>query len=93
MTKTDDLVPGLTWTQLQTLLMSMADTPEKKAMVPHLVEGTRKQAPFLTPEGNLKEIIYIGAVMLDVRFKPPVLGRNTSPASSPSPPSQLSPRW
>lgn len=93
MTKTDDLIPGVTWSQLQTVLMSLADTPVKKTMVQHLVEGTRKQAPFLTAEGSLKEIIYIGAVMLDVRFQPSASDLNTSDASSSSSPSRLSSPW
>lgn len=93
MTKTDDLIPGVTWSQLQTVLMSLADTPVKKTMVHHLVEGTRKQAPFLTAEGSLKEIIYIGAVMLDVRFQPSASDLNTSDASSSSSPSRLSSPW
>jgi len=82
MTKTDDLIPGITWTQLEAVLDSLADTPVKKEMVLHLVEGTRKQSPFLTAEGSIKEIIYIGAVLLDVRFNPSVSDLNTSDASS-----------
>jgi len=84
MTKTDDLIPGITWTQLETVLDTLADTPVKKEMVRHLVEGTRKQSPFLTADGSIKEIIYIGAVLLDVRFNPSASDLNTSDASSSS---------
>jgi hypothetical protein len=93
MTKTDALIPGVTWNQLQSILSSLADTPAKRAMVQHLVEGTRKQAPFLTAEGSLKEIIYIGAVLLDVRFQPSVSDPNTSDASSLSSASRPSSPW
>ena len=92
MTKTDDLIPGITWTQLQIILTSFADTPVKKTMVEHLVEGTRKQAPFLTAEGSFKEILYIGAVLLDVRFQPSDSDLSISDASSLSSPSRLSSR-
>lgn len=93
MTKTDDLIPGVTWSQLRTILTSLADTPVKKTMAEHLVEGTRKQSPFLTAEGSFKEILYIGAVLLDVRFRPSDLDPNTSDASSLSSPSRPSSRW
>lgn len=93
MNRTDDFIPGVTWTQVRTILASLADTPVKRTMVEHLVEGTRKQAPFLTAEGSLKEIIYIGAVLLDVRFQPSALDPSTLDASSSSSPSRPSSRW
>lgn len=93
MTKTEDLIPGITWSQLKTVLENLADTPAKKTMVEHLVEATRKQAPFLPPESSVKEIIYIGAALLDVRFQPSGSDLNTSDASSLSSPSQPSSLW
>ena len=93
MTKTDDLIPGITWSQLKTVLENLADTPAKKTMVTHLVQATRKQAPFLPPEGSVKEIIYIGAALLDVRFQPSDSDLNISDASSLSSPSQPSSHW
>ena len=93
MTKTDDLIPGITWSQLKTVLENLADTPAKKTMVTHLVEATRKQAPFLPPEGSVKEIIYIGAALLDVRFQPSDSDLNISDASSLSSPSRPSSPW
>lgn len=91
MTDTERLLPDMTWNQLQTVLLGLADTPMKQMMVRHLVEGTRKQAAFLTPEGALKEILHIGAALLDCGFQPSESDMRTSDAScssSPSPPSQ-----
>jgi hypothetical protein len=93
MTMTEDLIPGITWIQLKTILENMADTPAKKTMVKHLVEATRKQAPFLPAEGSFKEILFIGAALLDVRFQPSALDLNTSGASSPSSPSRPLSHW
>jgi hypothetical protein len=93
MTKTEDFIPGITWSQLTTVLEHLADTPAKTTMVQHLVDATRKQAPFLPPEGSIKEIIYIGAALLDVRFQPSDSDLNTSDASSLSSPSQPSSPW
>jgi hypothetical protein len=93
MTTTEDLIPDITWTQLNTVLENLADTPAKKTMVKHLVEATRKQAPFLPAESSFKEILFIGAALLDVRFQPSALDLNTSGASSPSSPSRPSSRW
>ena len=93
MTKTDDLIPGINWNQLKTVLENLADTPAKKTMVKHLVAATRKQSPFLPPETSIKEIIYIGAALLDVRFQPSDSDLNTSDASSLSSPSRPSSPW
>lgn len=93
MTKTDDLIPSITWSQLKTVLEHLADTPAKRTMVTHLVEATRKQAPFLPAEGSFKEILFIGAALLDVRFQPLELDLNTSDASSLSSPSRPSSPW
>lgn len=93
MTETEDLLPALNWGQLRTVLLALADTPMKQMMVHHLVEGTRKQAPFLTPEGTFKEILYIGAALLDTGFQPSESDLNTSAASCSSSPSRLSPPW
>lgn len=70
MTDTEGQVPGLSWTELQTVLLALADTPVKRMMVQHLVEGTRKQAAFLSPESTFREILHIGAALLDSGFQP-----------------------
>lgn len=93
MTETDDLIPSITWSQLKTVLEHLADTPAKRTMVTHLVEATRKQAPFLPAEGSFKEILFIGAALLDVRFQPLESDLNTSDASSLSSPLRPSSPW
>ncbi|MFN3668148.1 MAG: hypothetical protein ACK4VY_02490 [Brevundimonas sp.] len=89
MTKTDGQIPAISWAELQTLLLGLADTPMKRMMVQHLVEGTRKQATFLSPESTFREILHIGAALLDSGFQPAESDMSTSGAScssSPSPP-------
>ena len=81
MTDTEGQVPGISWTQLQTVLLALADTPMKRMMVQHLVEGTRKQAAFLSPESTFREVLHIGAVLLDSGFQPAESDMNTSDAS------------
>lgn len=88
---TDDTtpIPAITWTAVETLLLGMATTDEKRLIVRHLIEGTRKQAPFLTSEGIYSELFYIAAALLDSGFKPPRSDPNSSDAlfsSSASPP-------
>jgi hypothetical protein len=89
MTETPERLPDFSWPQLQTVLLELADTPMKRMMVQHLVEGTRKQAAFLTPESTFREILHIGAALLDCGFQPAESDMSPSSAScssSPSPP-------
>ena len=64
MTNTEGQLPSISWAELQTVLLSLADTPVKQMMVNHLVSGTRKQAAFLSPESIFREILHIGAALL-----------------------------
>jgi len=67
----------------------MATTDVKRRMVHHLIEGTRKQAAFLTAGGVVTELVYIAAAMLDATFCPTTLETGVSEASlssSASPP-------
>ena len=70
MTDTQGQVPGISWAELQTVLLSLADTPVKQMMVNHLVGGTRKQAAFLSPEATFREILHIGAALLETMQSP-----------------------
>jgi len=81
MTDTVEQVPGISWAELQTVLLSLADTPVKKMMVNHLVGGTRKQATFLSPEATFREILHIGAALLDSGFQPSESDMRSSDAS------------
>ncbi len=88
MANTEGQLPGISWAELQTVLLSLADTPVKQTMVHHLVRGTRKQAAFLSPEATFREILHIGAALLDSGFEPQESDMRSSGASclsSPSP--------
>jgi len=81
-------LPGISWAELQTVLLSLADTPVKQTMVHHLVGGTRKQAAFLSPEATFREILHIGAALLDSGFEPQESDMRSSGASCLSSPSR-----
>ena len=87
MAQTEEHLPGISWAELQTVLLSLADTPVKKTMVHHLVGGTRKQAAFLSPEATFREILHIGAALLDSGFQPQESDMTSSAASCLSLPS------
>jgi hypothetical protein len=84
MTAKQDPIPTVTWSGVEAILMGMANTPDKRLMVGHLVEGTRKQASFLTPEGVMTELFYLATALLDQDFNPSFTGTNFSGASSSS---------
>lgn len=86
MTDTEGQVPSISWAELQTVLLSLADTPVKQMMVNHLVGGTRKQAAFLSPETTFREILHIGAALLDTGFQPSESDMRSSDASCSSSP-------
>ncbi|MFO0413220.1 MAG: hypothetical protein ACOVQF_10715 [Brevundimonas sp.] len=88
MAQTEEHLPGISWAELQTVLLSLADTPVKKTMVHHLVVGTRKQAAFLSPEATFREILHIGAALLDSGFQPQESDMTSSAASCLSSPSR-----
>ena len=88
MANTEGQLPGISWAELQVVLLSLADTPVKQTMVHHLVGGTRKQAAFLSPEATFREILHIGAALLDSGFEPQESDMTSSAVSclsSPSP--------
>ena len=84
MTANTDPIPTVTWAEVEAILLRMAHTPDKRLMVRHLVEGTRKQAPFLTPEGVMAELFYLATALLDRDFNPSFTETNSSDASSSS---------
>ncbi len=91
MTELTNGIPSVSWTSVETILVGMATSEDKRLMVQHLVEGTRKQAPFLTPEGILSDLFYLAAALLDSSFLPSVSDlsiSNASSSSSASPPSR-----
>jgi hypothetical protein len=88
MTTNTDLIPAVSWAEVEGILLRMANTPDKRLMVRHLVEGTRKQSSFLTPEGVLAELFYLATALLDRDFNPSFTDTNSSDASSSSSASQ-----
>jgi hypothetical protein len=69
----EDHLPPLTWDQLEAVLISLADTADKQRLTRYLVEGTRKQAPFLPADETMREILCIGFALMDGDFRPPQL--------------------
>jgi hypothetical protein len=67
-------LPPMTWVQLETVMLSLANTDSKKLIVSHLVEGTRKQAPFLPVEEVIREILCISFALMDMDFQLPDSG-------------------
>ena len=88
MTLIDDTIPPVSWREMETILMGLATTDTKRMMVRHLVEGTRKQAIFLTPGAVMTEVFYIDSAMMDVKFSPSLSDTGNSAASSLSSASQ-----
>lgn len=82
MIQDDDTIPPVSWSELETILLGMATNETKRRMVRHLMEGARKQAPFMTAGGVMTELVYIAAAMLDVTFSPKSLDSDVSEASS-----------
>lgn len=90
MIQDNNIIPPISWSEMEAILMGLATTDTKRFMVRHLMEGARKQAPFMTSAGVMTELVYIAAAMLDVNFSPSSLDPDASEAfswSSASPPS------
>jgi len=65
-----EALPACLWTQLEMVMLDLADTEVKRLMVRHLVEGIRKQSAFLPVEETFREILCIGFTLLDRDFRP-----------------------
>lgn len=63
-------LPAMQWSQLETVLLELADSETKRLMVRHLIEGIRKQSGFLPVEETLREILCIGFALMDGDFRP-----------------------
>lgn len=89
MASIDDTIPPLSWREVEAIFHQLATTDRKRRMVRHLIDGTRKQASFMTAGGVMTELIYIAAAMLDANFRPSAKDLDVSGASlssSASPP-------
>lgn len=72
-------LPPLSWDLVETVMLSLAPTASKQLIVRHLVEGTRKQAPFLPAEETFREILWISFALMDEDFQPSIF--NSAPPS------------
>lgn len=61
-------VPSFTWSQLERQLIDLAP-PELSALVTDLVSAIRKESAAKPPEMVLREILTIGATVLDEGFR------------------------
>lgn len=61
-----DLLPPMSYRDLATALEQVAASEIHKDMVPHLVSALRRQAPFLTGQMALFEILRSGNCLADV---------------------------
>jgi hypothetical protein len=66
----DEVIPSISWDQLERQLVDLAATPAQASMARHLVSATRKLAPFKPSEMVLREILCMTWVLLDENFKP-----------------------
>jgi hypothetical protein len=63
-----ELLPPITWSELERQLSSLSATPAGAAMVHDLVSATRKQAPFKPSELVVREILCIASAVMDETF-------------------------
>jgi len=74
-----DMAPPFSWSQLTRQLSSLSATRANAAMVPDLINATRKQASFKPPEMVLREILSIACAVMDESFpsdQPPAGGNS-----------------
>lgn len=63
-----ELLPPITWSELERQLMNLAASPASASMVPELVAATRKQASFKPTELVMREILCIASAVMDETF-------------------------
>jgi hypothetical protein len=66
-----DPLPPATWDDLETIFEALAETPDQRRAVAHLLEITRAMSPFLSRLDLLREIICIALVLLPENDRPP----------------------
>ena len=81
----------LNWDLIAERLGRAATTPQKKMMLIHLLNGLRKEAPFLPPEDTVMELLCIAVAMSDSDWSPTYssksgTGEVQSSSSLPPPP-------
>ena len=62
----DDAIPSLTYRDLTVALGLIASGPDHRAMIPYLVSGLREQAPYLTGQMTMFEIVRSANCLADI---------------------------
>lgn len=62
----DDAMPSLTYRDLTVALGLIASGPDHRAMIPYLVSGLREQAPYLTGQMTMFEIVRSANCLADI---------------------------
>ncbi|MBB5746170.1 hypothetical protein [Brevundimonas variabilis] len=62
----DDAMPGLTYRDLSVALGLIASGPDHRAMIPYLVSALREQAPYLTGQMTMFEILRSANCLADI---------------------------
>ncbi len=78
-----DLLPPITWSELERQLSSLSATAAGASMVHDLVAATRKQASFKPSELVIREILCIASAVMDETF-PPDSSSSDSEAEDPT---------
>ncbi len=63
-----EMLPPITWSELERQLQSLSASPAGSAMVHDLVAATRKQASFKPNELVMREILCIASAVMDETF-------------------------
>lgn len=66
----EEMLPGVSWRQLERQLTDLAASPVQADMARHLVSATRKMSRFKPPEMVLREVLCLTWVLLDENFRP-----------------------
>lgn len=62
----DDVMPTLTYRDLTVALGLIASGPDHRAMIPYLVSALREQAPYLTGQMTMFEIVRSANCLADI---------------------------
>lgn len=66
----NELLPQMTWGDVEAGLVEMATTDLKRRMTPTLVSGVRKQAMFKPPSAVMAELLCLAWLLGDEAFDP-----------------------
>lgn len=73
-----DLLPPVSWTQLEAVLTAMAIGSDRAIMVRHLLAGARRDADQLPVEEMIRDILCIAGAACEPALRPPSRGAAVS---------------